>query len=202
MLPDLLSRFPPTGNLVYDVDTLLAAHGRERIREHIPRVAREARRLAGRFGVNPDRAEAAALLHDLGGIFERGGMVDLCLSLGLPMEPEERQVPMLLHAKLSEVLARELYGVKDAGVLQAIRFHTTLHGAPTPLDEVVFLADKLEWDQGGVPPYHADLTRALDGGLQAAARWMLAWMATPEARLLLPHPDLKAAWAHYGVPVP
>ncbi|GAA5513243.1 hypothetical protein Dcar01_01971 [Deinococcus carri] len=202
MLPDLLSRFPPTGHLARDVDTLLAAHGRERIREHVPRVAGEARRLATRFGVDPNRAEVAALLHDVGGIFERGEMVDLCLGLGLGVLPEERQVPLLLHARLSEVLARELYGVTDAGVLQAIRFHTTLHGAPTPLDEVVFLADKLEWDGGGTPPYHAALSRALEGGLEAGTRWMLGWMATPEARLLLPHPDLKAAWAQYGIAHP
>lgn len=160
-------------------------------------MAAQARALASRFGVDPGRAEVAALLHDVGVIFEWEEMPDL--SLGLPVEPEERQVPLLLHAKLSEVLAREVYGVSGAGVLQAIRFHTTLHGAPTPLDEVVFLADKLEWDQGGVPPYHEDLTRALDGGLDAASRWMVGWMATPEARLLIPHPELRAAWAHFGV---
>lgn len=181
---------------------LLAAHGRERTREHVPRVAAQARELAVRFSVDPDRAERAALLHDLGGIFERAEMVALCLSLGLPVELEERQVPMLLHAKLSEVLARDLYGVSDVGVLQAVRFHTTLHGAPTPLDEVVFLADKLEWDQGDVPPYHAGLSRTLEDGLAVGARWMLGWMATSQARLLIAHPDLRAAWRHYGVTAP
>jgi len=199
-LADLVLRFPPTGPLAQDVDALLAAHGRGRTREHVPRVAVQACDLAVRFGVDPARAEMAALLHDIGGIFERAEMVPLCLSLGLPVEAEERQVP--LHARLSEVLARDLYGVRDARVLQAVRFHTTLHGAPTPLDEVVFLADKLEWDQGGVPPYDAALSRALEDGLAAGARWMLGWMATPEARLLIPHPDLRAAWRHYGVTPP
>lgn len=103
-------------------------------------------------------------------------MVELCVSLGLEVGPEERRVPLPLHARLSEVLARDLYGVRDSGVWQAVRFHTTLHGDPTPLDEVVFLADKLEWDQGDVPPYHTDLTRALEGGLGAASRWMVGWM--------------------------
>lgn len=201
-LEEVIARFPPSGNLDSDVDALLAAHGRDITREHVPRVARQAEELARRFGVNPEQAVQAALLHDIGGIFPRAEMAVLCGLLGLPVEAEERQVPMLLHAKLSVVLARDLYGVNDAEVLQAIRYHTTLHAAPTPLDQVVFLADKLEWDQGGVPPYHAGLSAAMDAGLDSGARWMLTWMAGPEARLLIPHPDLRAAWAHYGVSPP
>ena len=198
-LAELARCFPPSGALARDVDRLLAAHGREQTREHVPRVTAKARELAARFGVEVERAETAALLHDIGGIFERSEMVGLALGLGLPVRPEERQVPLLLHARLGEVLAHDLYGVTDPGILQAIRFHTTLHAAPAPLDEVVFLADKLEWDQGGVPPYHAELTAALEGGLRAGVRWMLGWMATLEARLLIPHPDLRAAWKAYGV---
>lgn len=110
---------------------------------------------------------------------------------------------MLLHAKLSVVLARELYRVADGAVLQAVRFHTTLlHAQPTPLNLVVFLADKLEWDQGGVPPYHARLLNALEDGLEAGARWLLGWMASPQARLLTPHPDLRDAWAAFGISAP
>lgn len=181
------------------MDALLHAYGREITREHVPRVARAARILAQRFGVNPDQAEIAALLHDIGGIFRRSEMVGLCEALGLTVLPEERQVP-LLHAKLSVVLARDLYGVTDPGALQAIPYHTTLHAAPTPLDQVVFLADKLQWDQGGVPPYHADLSAALERGLESGTRWMLTWMTSPAAKLLIPHPDLRAAWAQYGLP--
>ncbi|GGO32358.1 putative HD superfamily hydrolase involved in NAD metabolism [Deinococcus humi] len=192
----------PSGELAADVDALFAAHSRGITREHVPRVAREAGRLAQRFDVDPHHAEIAALLHDVGGIVSGAKMPALCESLGLPIVPEERQVPMLLHAKLSVMLARELYGVTDAGILQAIRFHTTLHAQPTPLDMVVFLADKLEWDQGGVPPYHAQLWSALEQGLEAGTHWFLGWMASPQARLLIPHPDLRAAWRAFGISAP
>ncbi|GGK94647.1 HD domain-containing protein [Deinococcus radiotolerans] len=183
--------------LAEDVDTLLSACGREVTREHVPRVMTEARRLARHFGVPEGAAAQAALLHDLGGIVPRAEMVPLCEALGIPICPEERQ--MLLHAQLSVVLARERYGVTAAGMGQAIRYHTTLHAAPSALDLVVFLADKLEWDQGGPPPYQAALRRALRNGLEGGATWMLRWMASPEARLLVPHPDLRAAWATFGV---
>lgn len=187
-------------DLAADVDALLAACGKTVIREHVPRVAQEAETLARRFGVDPALAQEAALLHDLGGIVPREVMVPLSERLGLPVCPEKRRVPLLLHAGLSVVIARRRYGVHDPAVLQAIRVHTTLHARPTPLDLTVFLADKLEWDQGGVPPYGAELRRALDGGgLRAGARWMLAWLASPPARLLIPHPDLRAAWEAFGI---
>lgn len=201
--PEPLCGMPPfAGDLAADVDALLAAHGCEITREHVPRVAREAVGLATRFGVDPAAARTAALLHDVGGIVRRSDMVALCETLGLPVVPEERQVPMLLHAKLGVVLARGRYGVSEPDVLQAIRFHTTLHAQPTPLDLVVFLADKLEWDQGGVPPYRQELGTALGGGLRRGAHWMLGWMARPEAHLLIPHPDLRAAWAAFGITPP
>ncbi|UBV41959.1 HD domain-containing protein [Deinococcus taeanensis] len=184
------------------MDALLAACGREVIREHVPRATGETRRLARQFGGSETAAAQATLLHDLGGVVPRNRMVPLCESLGVRVLPEERQVPLLLHAQLSAVLARERYGVTDGTVVQAIRCHTTLHVSPTALDLVVFLADKLAWDQGGVPPYRAALLDALRGGLAAGAAWMLRWMASPEARLLIPHPDLRAAWAAFGISPP
>ena len=77
--------------------------------------------------------------------------------------------------------------------------HTALHGQPTPLDQVVFLADKIEWDQGGEPPYRAGLLNALEAGLDAGTRFMLTWMYEERARLLVILPELREAWAAFGV---
>ena len=198
-LQSVISAFPKTPDLAADVDTVLAAYGRDITREHVPRVTRMAEELAVRFGVDVQAARTAALLHDIGTIFKRSEMVTVCEALGLPVEQEERQVPMLLHAKLSVVVAREWQGVYAPEVLQAIRFHTTMHAQATALDQVVFLADKLEWDQQGTPPYAQGVSAALEDGLEAGTRWMLQWMALPEAHLLIPHPDLRDAWRKYGV---
>lgn len=201
-LAGLRRNFPPSGDLAADVDALFATHGREKTREHVPRMAHAVMMLARWFGVDSGAAQTSALLHNIGGIVAWADIVALSESLNLPIVTEERRVPMLLHAKLGVVLAHELYGVTDTGILQAIRFHTTLHAQPTPLDMVVFLADELEWDQGGIPPYCAQLMSAMDGGLEAGARWFLGWMASPQARLLIPHPDLRAAWTAFGVTPP
>ncbi len=188
-----------TGDLARDTDALFAQAGSRITREHVPRVARLAQELAGRFGLDPDQAVTAAYLHDVGGAFPRSEMVAACTDLGLIVLPEERQVPMLLHQKLSAELAREAFGVTDAAVLDAVRCHTTLRAHATPLDELLFLADKIEWDRGGEPPYKANLLSTMDGGLTAGARWLLAYLHDHPEDLLVVHPWLREAWAWYGV---
>ena len=198
-LAAVLNGLTLTGDLARDTDALFALSGSRITREHVPRVARLAGELAGRFGLDPEQARAAAYLHDVGGAFPRAEMVDACSELGLEVLPEERQVPMLLHQKLSAELAREAFGVRDAALLDAVRCHTTLRAHATPLDELLFLADKIEWDRGGEPPYRAELLAALDGGLHAGARWLLAFLYAHPEDLLIVHPWLREAWAWYGI---
>ncbi len=50
-------------------------------------------------------------------------------------------------------MAQEIFGVTDTLILNAVGCHTTLRAQPTTLDKVLFVADKLVWDQPGTPPY-------------------------------------------------
>lgn len=186
------------GDLAHDVDALEALHGREITREHLHRVAPLARQLAERFGLDPVRAETAAWLHDIGGVFAYPEMVGACEALGLTVLPEEARAPMLLHQKLSALIAREVFGVEDEEMLDAIRCHTTLRARPTPLDELLFVADKLEWDRPGEPPYKARLLAALDVSLEAGARLVVADLWAERAELFAVHPWLRAAHEWFG----
>jgi len=131
-------------------------------------VAREAARIARSLGAAGRRAELAGWLHDVSAVFPPEERLETARALGVEILPAEAAFPLLLHQKLSAVLARELSGVEDAGVLSAIRCHTTLRSGATRLDKIVFVADKLAWDQPGVPPYatrmRAELARSLDAG--------------------------------------
>ncbi len=60
---------------------------------------------------------------------------------------------MILHQKLSVVVAHEVFGVVEPAVLSAIGCHTTLKPVASLLDKIVFIADKIKWDQPGEPPY-------------------------------------------------
>ena len=71
----------------------------------------------------------------------------------------ERKFPMIIHQKLSRVIAKEIFKVEDEEILNAICCHTTLRKHATKMDLVLFVADKIEWDQKGTPPYLIEIKK-------------------------------------------
>jgi len=112
--------------------------------EHVLRVARLAARLASAHGVSPERARLAGMLHDLARLYSAERLMRECAARGLEVDAFERRNPIVLHARLGAELARERFGVKDEGVLSAIRKHTVAAPEMSQLDEVLYLADGLE----------------------------------------------------------
>jgi predicted HD superfamily hydrolase involved in NAD metabolism len=149
--------------------TLLTRHGHPQTVGHSLRVAAEAKRLARAYGVDESLAELAGWLHDISAAIPRDQRPWIAGQLGIEVLPEESAVPMILHQKLSAVIAREIFAVTNEPVLSAIGCHTTLKADASPLDKVVFVADKLQWDQVGDPPYLAALRAACEQSLDQAA---------------------------------
>jgi HD superfamily phosphohydrolase YqeK len=93
--------------------------------EHTQSVLRMALSMAKRFGENEDKTRLAALFHDY------------CKDSGAKDNN-------LLHGGQASDILREEYGVDDADVLNAVRYHTTGRKGMSRLEMIVFLADTLE----------------------------------------------------------
>lgn len=193
-LSPLLRGISLSGEVSHDVPMFLATHGHPRTAAHCEKVAREATRIARSLGAAERRAEIAGWLHDVSAIFPPEERLETARALGVEILPEEAAFPMLLHQKLSAILARELFGVEDTGVLSAIRCHTTLRPGATRLDKIVFVADKLAWDQPGVPPYAAQMRVALARSLDAGAFVYLDYLWERRDSLKAIHPWFVAAY--------
>lgn len=184
--------FQFTGDTLRDAPDFLEHHGFPHVATHVKAVALEARNLAERFGLDANAAELAGILHDIAVIVPNAERIALSQALDLPVLPEEEQVPMILHQKHSRIFARDLFGIQDEPVLSAIECHTTLKVNSSPLNRVVFLADKISWDQPGIPPYLNDLLAALENGLDAGTRFFLEYLIS-SPNLLVVHPWLREA---------
>ena len=112
--------------------------------EHSLGVAETAAFLAGRFGVNPEQARIAGLLHDCAREFSNDMMIAEAEKRGLDFGPVERAMPLLLHAYIGARRVREIYGVDDPAVEQAIWRHTVGGAAMTDLDKIIWFADMIE----------------------------------------------------------
>ncbi|MBN1219663.1 MAG: bis(5'-nucleosyl)-tetraphosphatase (symmetrical) YqeK [Anaerolineae bacterium] len=194
LLSHLIEGVPLTGNVSRDMRTFLIYHGHPKTAGHSLRVAEEARQLAARFNANETQAEIAGWLHDVSAVFPSVRRADVARQLGLDVLPEEEKMPMIVHQKLSAILACEVFGITDAAVLSAIGCHTTLKAGSTVLDKVVFVADKISWDQAGAPPYLPGLLAALDESLDQAVLCYLSYLWQQRDSLPVLHPWLVAAY--------
>lgn len=184
-----------TGSLSEAVVDYLTDHGRPKTAEHSRRVAGEARRLSLRFKADPDQAEEAGWLHDISAVIPADHRLEAARKFGLEILAEEAAYPLILHQKLSVVMARQDFGVTAPGVLSAIGCHTTLKPGATRLDLAVFVADKLEWDQPYPEiPYRAALLDGLEHSLEAGALAYLEYLMQRRASLPCIHPWMAAAY--------
>lgn len=110
--------------------------------------------------------------------------------MGIAIEPEEYRVPMILHQKISKELAKTEFNISNIEIFSAIECHTTLKQNYSQLDLVLFLADKIKWDQAGIPPYLEGLLKNLDKSLESAALYYIDYIVTHD--ILVIHSWLKA----------
>ena len=183
-----------TGDLERDVTAFLLAHDRAYTANHVRDVAAEAKRVALKIGENAEQAEAGGWLHDVSTVIPNEQRIQVAEEWGVEVLPEEAAFPMIIHQKLSVVLAREFFGVHDEAILSAVGCHTTLKANATRLDKVVFLADKLAWDQPGVPPYYDAMLAALEQSLDAATLVYLRFLWDRRETLRVIHPWLVEAY--------
>ena len=188
--------FFPSEEIQRDVEGFLGRHQKWNTYEHSGRVADKATQFAERFSVPAGEAIAAAWLHDISAVIPNDERLSYAQSLSVEILEEEYQFPMLLHQKLSRVIAAAVFQVKQAAILEAIGCHTTLRPEATRLDKVIFVADKIAWDQNGEPPYSDAIQQGLGQSLEHACLAYLEFLW--DSRDILPgpiHPWAAAARA-------
>ena len=186
---------PIQGEIAKVVPEYLRRHGNFGAAAHCASVAAVGWWLAGEVGVSPQDAETSGWLHDVSAVIPVPSRLPAAQAMGMQIVPAERKAPMLLHQRLSAVMARDIFGVEDDAILNAIRCHTTLRAGATALDKVVFLADKISWDQEGEPPYLGTLKAELaEDGLDAGVRVYLRFLWDRRDGMPAIHPWLEAAY--------
>lgn len=111
-------------------------------RAHVYGVAETAKALAEKYGCNSEKAETAALFHDM-----------------FRSTPEEilnmyvRQMNLdtvyinnanLAHGPIAAVIMKRDYGIDDEDLINAVRYHTTGREGMSLLEKIIYLADAIE----------------------------------------------------------
>ncbi len=114
----------------------------ERRKAHIYAVVEEAKKLAQMYGTDMEKAEIAALFHDL--------------FRGIPVKESNEYVRQLglddyyldnanlAHGKIAALIMERDYQIKDQDMINAVRYHTTGRANMSKLEMIIYLADAIE----------------------------------------------------------
>lgn len=188
--------FSFSGDIATDAVGLLIHHNRHDVANHVLAVANQAQSIADRFNIDTWHAQCAGFLHDISLVVTPSEMLETSFELGIEPILEERQVPYLIHGKLSAAIAEILFGVTDDSILQAIGCHTTLRAKATLLDKVLFIADKMSWEPDHAP-FRLEVREVLGKSLDEAVGCFLTWTWNQRERLDVIHPCIKEAWEEF-----
>lgn len=194
MFGEVTKNFQFSGDIKKDSQNLLIKYQQFVTAEHSLRVAEKAKNLAIKYGIDKSSAEIAGLLHDISGIYPNDTRLQVAQALGLNIFEEERVLPLILHQRISRVMAEELFNIHNDEILSAIGCHTTLKAKASKLDMVLFVADKIEWDKEGIPPYLSEIEKGLSVSLECGAFSYINYILDDSKSLKVIHPWLIEAY--------
>lgn len=140
---DSLSLTPPP---IPGIRRFLLNAGRADTVRHVSRVAVAGRKLARRFGLSIAQSDLACVAHDLAAVVPQCEIVHCAEQLGVSLTEADRAIPQVVHGPVAAAVLRQRLQIEEEAVLNAVRYHTTLRAGASPLEQLVFIADKIEHD--------------------------------------------------------
>ncbi|SMF87022.1 putative HD superfamily hydrolase of NAD metabolism [Paenibacillus uliginis N3/975] len=186
--------FNLTGDLYQDITLFFTLNNDQRTLEHTLNVADEAKRIAERFEIDPDKVIQASLLHDISNVIPVSKMLNAAEELSIEILDEERKYSRSVHQKLSKCMAQEIFNITDDEVLSAIESHTTHKSNATTTDKILFVSDKISWELPGEHTYLQEMrTKVYENEIDQAIMIYLNHIWDQRNKLKLVHPWLIQA---------
>ena len=173
-------------DLIYLIRNRYLSNHKENTLKHVEEVVDTAVWLAKIYDLDSKKLKLAALLHDISAIMTPQDMYEFAKMRGLEIDAAEEKYHFLLHQRISRIIAQEDYSINDSDILDAIECHTTLKKKASMYDKIIFIADKISWDQKGVPPYYDILKEKVVESLDEACYFYINYQFENNL-LLMPH---------------
>lgn len=129
---------------IEEIKSYLKANLKENRYEHVLGVVEAAKKLAKLNGVSEEKAEIAALAHDVAKNLSKDKMKDIITVSNTTLSDVEENNPNLWHSIIAPIEAKEKLGIEDEEILEAIRWHTTGKVNMSVLTKIIYIADMIE----------------------------------------------------------
>ncbi|EGO5015004.1 bis(5'-nucleosyl)-tetraphosphatase (symmetrical) YqeK [Enterococcus faecalis] len=175
-----------------EIKQYLVSKNCEKTYYHCMEVGEYAYQLGEKYLTSPEKVSIAGYLHDISAIYPNNQRISVAQKYGIELNEAEMAFSMIIHQKISKSIAKMDFGIEDNEILSAIECHTTLKKNYSDIDLVLFVADKIKWDQEGKPPYLDGLLQALNCSLENAAYFYIDYILKHDIKVV--HPWLWDAY--------
>ncbi|KAJ53820.1 putative HD superfamily hydrolase involved in NAD metabolism [Clostridium tetanomorphum] len=101
-------------------------------------------KMARHYGVDEYKARIAGLVHDCAKNIKGYELINIVKKHGYKVNEIYEESPQLLHGLVGAIIARDIMGIKDKEIFNAIAYHTTGRKNMTLLEKIIYLADYIE----------------------------------------------------------
>lgn len=160
---------------------------------HSKMVAKAAKELAMKYGVDAEKAELAGILHDITKEMPLNNQLQLLQDNDIMLDSVTKSNSQILHAVSGAVYCEFVLGVKDKEVFDAIRFHTTARANMSLLEKIVFIADFISDDRTypDIEIMRQEAQKSLEHGMKYALSYVIGSLVE---RGRCVHPDAIDAY--------
>ena len=161
----------------------IALHDPKRV-PHVLGCRDTAARPAKIWGVDPETAARAGLLHDITKALDGPLQLTLCDEYGTILDDFSMKYPKTLHALTGSLVAERIFG-ESPEIVAAIRSHTTGKADMTTLEKIIYIADYMEpnRDFPGVEKLRFLAETDLDAALKCGLEQTLEHLANQGSRV-------------------
>ena len=162
-------------------------------RVHSLNVSAEAVRFAEKYGGDVEKARLAGLLHDVTKETDQERQLQIIENGGIILTELEKRSPKLWHAISGACFVRDVIGIDDPDIFNAIRYHTTARAGMSRLEKIIFLADftSAERDYPDIDVIREHAEHSLEEGMLYGIKFTISRLV---GRGDLVSPDALAAY--------
>lgn len=159
---------------------------------HVKGVVEMAKKLAELNNVLEEKAEIAALAHDVAKNLSKEKMKEIIIENNINISLLEESNSNLWHSIIAPIVAKDKLGIEDEEILDSIRWHTTGKENMSVLAKIIYIADMIEPNRNfdGVEEIRKITYDNLDAGVYHGLTHSIQFLLTKN--LLIDENTIKA----------
>lgn len=171
---------------VKEYQKIIKPHLSDKRYRHSCEVAKAAKRLAKKYGADPDKAEIAGILHDIMKDTPKDEQLKIMNRFGIILNDIEAVTPNLWHQISGAAYVEHELDIKDPEIISPIRWHTSGKKDMTLMEKVVFIADFISDDRDykGVDKMRAIAKESLDKAIIEGLSFTISELAQNEKAII------------------